>query len=138
MNLAQRAAATQQSFDAFKGAPFAWAHSSCAHLLATHLLNMGHDVPAVPPFKSATGARKALRAMGATNLTALLSGLGLQEIKPAAMLVGDLAVVPGDDSPFDAIVVAAGNGKFMGWHGASEGLQMIDDVLPNVKAAFRV
>lgn len=138
MNLAQRAAATQKTFDKFKGKPFAWKDASCAHLLRTHLRNMKHRPPKMPAFRSAVGAKRALKDMGADDLVALLNGLGLMEIPPAKMLVGDLAVLPGDDGVFDAIVVSAGNGKFMGWHGASEGLQMMMDVMPHIKAAYRV
>lgn len=137
MNLAERAAATQKTFDKFRGKPFSWKSASCAHLLRTHLRNMRHRPPAMPKFQSAVGAARALKEMGATDLSALLTGLGLMEITPAKMLVGDIAVLPGDDGLFDAVVVSAGNGKFMGWHGAGEGLQMMTDVLPHIKAAFR-
>ena len=138
MNLAQRAAATQKTFDKFKGKPFSWKEASCAHLLRTHLRNMGHRPPKMPKFQSAVGAKRAIEEMGATDLVSLCEVLGLAEISPAKALVGDVAVLPGDDSPFDAIVVSAGNGKFMGWHGAVEGLVMIDDVMSHIKAAFRV
>lgn len=137
MNLADRASATQKTFDKFRGKPFGWKDASCAHLLRTHLRNMGHRPPAMPAFRSAVGAKRALKDMGASDLTGLLAGLNLMEIQPAKMLVGDLAVLPGDDGVFDAIVVSAGNGKFMGWHGAGEGLQMMTDVMPHIKAAFR-
>ena len=137
MNLAQRATATQKTFDKFKGKPFSWKDASCAHLLRTHLRNMGHRPPKMPSFQSAIGAKRALKDMGADDLVTLLAGLGLMEIAPAKMVVGDLAVLPGDDGVFDAIVVCAGNGKFMGWHGASEGLQMMIDAMPHIKAAFR-
>lgn len=141
MNLAERAAATQQTFNAFKGEPFDWRHASCANLLATHLSNMGHPVPPMPPMGTKKAAREALKAMGASSLLKLPAVLGLEEIAPAKMLVGDIAVLPGEDGRTDgirgAIVIAAGNGKFMGWHEAGEGLRMIDNALPHVKAAFR-
>ncbi|MGB3846035.1 MAG: hypothetical protein WA940_09215 [Sphingopyxis sp.] len=135
--LARRAAATQKTFDKFRGASFSWEGASCAHLLRTHLRNMGHRPPKMPKFQSAIGAKRAIAEMGAADLKSLCVVLGLIEIAPAMSLVGDVAILPGDDGPFDAIVVCAGNGKFMGWHGAAEGLQMIDDVLPHVIAAFR-
>lgn len=137
MNLAERAAATQKTYDKFRGKSFNWQGATCGHLLRSHLRNMGHKPPPMPSYRSAVGAKRALKDMGACDLTALLGGLGLMPILPAEMIVGDLAVLPGDDGPFDAVVVCAGN-KMMGWHGAGEGLQMIADVLPHVKAAFRV
>lgn len=135
--LAKRAAATQKTFDKFRGVPFSWEGASCAHLLRSHLRNMGHRPPKMPKFQSAVGAARALKGMGADNLSGLCLVLGLIEIPPAKAIVGDVAVLPGEDGPFDAIVICAGNGKFMGWHGAAEGLQMIDDVMPHVIAAFR-
>lgn len=140
MNLAQRAAATQATFNAFRGVPFDWRHASCAHLLSAHLVNTGHDAPAVPDFATAAAAKRALKEMGAASLPGLMDVLGLKRIRPADMLVGDIAVVPGQKGRTDgingAIVICAGN-KFMGWHEAGEGLQMIDNVIPHVKAAFR-
>lgn len=140
MNLAQLAAATQATFNAFRGVPFDWRHASCAHLLSAHLANVGHDAPAVPDFTTAAGAKRALKEMGAASLPGLMDVLGLERIRPADMRVGDIAVVPGQKGRTDgingAIVICAGN-KFMGWHEAGEGLQMIDNVIPYVKAAFR-
>lgn len=142
MNLADRARATQRTFDAFRGHPFDWRHASCAHLLAAHLVNMGRDVPPVPMMNSKKDARAALKAMGAPSLLRLPVVLGLEKIVPASMWIGDVAILPGEGGRVDgirgAIVIAAGNGKFMGWHDASEGLQMMHDVMTHVKAAFRV
>lgn len=142
MNLAERAAATQITKDAFWGVPHSWARITCVHLLHDHLVIFGHDVPVVPNFRTKKGAREALKAMGATSLPSLLKGLGLEEIPPAKMLVGDVAIVPGEGNRTDgirgAIAISAGNGKFMGWHEAAEGFTIIDDILPHAKAAFRV
>lgn len=74
--------------------------------------------------------------MGSADLSGLMLRLGLLEIGAAEMIVGDVAILPGDEA-FDAITICAGN-KFMGFHAAGEGFQMIADVLPHVKSAFRL
>lgn len=141
MNLAQRAAATRATYVKYLGRPFSWRGGTCVHVLRFHLRKMGHRPPAMPQFRSAIGAETALRAQGAADLAGLMRGLGIPEIAPSEMIIGDVAILPGDDGRtdgiFGAVVICAGN-KFMGWHGAGEGFEAIDDVLPHVKAAFRV
>ena len=136
MNLAQRAAVTQATWNKYRGRAFDWKGSTCVHVLRSHLRAMGHKPPKMPSFQSPIGAKRALKAMGADDLADLMRGLGLLEIPPAEMFVGDVAILPGDD-PFDALTICAGN-KFMGFHAAGEGFQMIADVLPHVKSAFRL
>lgn len=140
MNLAKRAAATKATYDHFLGKPFSWRGRTCVHVLRYHLRQMGHRPPAMPQFRSAVGALSALKAQGADDLAGLCRTLGLIEIAPAGMIVGDVAMLPGDEGRTDgihgALVICAGN-KFMGWHGAGEGFQPIDDLAEHVVAAFR-
>lgn len=135
MNLAQRAAVTQATWNKYRGRAFDWKGSTCVHVLRSHLRAMGHKPPKMPSFQSPIGAKRALKAMGADDLADLMRGLGLLEIGAAEMIVGDVAILPGDEG-FDAIVICAG-GKFMGWHGAAVEFQGIDDVRPHIIAAFR-
>lgn len=140
MNLAQRAAATQATYDRFLGKPFSWCGATCVHVLRYHLRQMGHRPPPMPQFRSAVGAATALKAQGVDDLPGLCRKLGLIEILPSEMIVGDVAILPGDDGRTDglyaAIVICAGN-KFMGWHGAGEGFEPIDGLLDHVTGAFR-
>lgn len=142
MNLAQRAAATRSTWESFRGVPLRWNGATCAHVLHDHLINAGHTPPAVPTFRTKKGAREALAAMGVANLVDVPRMLGLEEITPASMVVGDIGLLPGDGNRTDgiraAIAICAGNGKFMGWHGAAEGFRIIGNILPHVKAAFRI
>lgn len=135
MNLAQRAAVTQATWNKYRGRAFDWKGATCVHVLRSHLRAMGHKPPKMPSFQSPIGAKRALKAMGADDLADLMRGLGLLEIGAAEMIVGDVAILPGDEG-FDAIVICAG-GKFMGWHGAAAEFQGIDDVRPHIIAAFR-
>ena len=119
-----------------------WNGVTCAHVLHDHLVNCGHAPPAVPAFRTKKGAREALAAMGVANLVDVPVLLDLEGIAPASMIIGDIGLLPGDGNRTDgirgAIAICAGNGKFMGWHGAAEGFRIIGSVLPHVKAAFRI
>lgn len=136
MNLAQRAAATKRTYDKFRGRRFDWNGCTCAHLLRAHLRHCDYKPPKMPPFRSAVGAKRALREFGADDLVGLLRKLNLIEIAAAEAIVGDVAVLPGDNGPFDAIVVNAG-GKWAGWHPLAEGLQPMVVNISAIKAVFR-
>lgn len=140
MNLAERARATEQTKAAFWGAERNWDGVTCVHLLHTHLINTGHFPPDVPKFTTQKGAREGLKAMGATSLTNLCRNLGLTEVKPAKMIVGDIAVFPGATGKTTgihaAITICAGN-KFMGWYGSDGPFQSMEIDLSDVTAAFR-
>ena len=113
-DLATRVAATEKVVARFRGRPFDWAsRRTCIHLARAQARALGHRPPAVPDFRSPRGARTALRSTGHDNLAALLDSLFVR-IPPAAMWVGDLAIMEGD-AGFDAIVIAAG-GKLIGYH----------------------
>lgn len=74
--------------------------------------------------------------MGSADLAGLMRHIGLLEILPAEMIVGDVAILPGDDA-FDAITICAGN-KFMGFHEQAEGFASMEVQRPAIRAAFRV
>lgn len=109
MNLHQRAAATTVVVERFRLRPFGWSTGgTCIHLARAQMRALGHRPPAIPRFYSAIGAAKALRTTGHDDLAALFDSM-LPRIAPAAMWVGDLAIMDsGEGDPFDAIVVATG------------------------------
>ncbi len=114
MNLHERAVATQVVVDRFRARPFGWATGgTCIHFARAQMKALGHRPPTMPRFQSAIGARRALRASGHADLAQLLDAL-LPRIAPAAMWVGDLALMRGDGD-FDAIVVSAGR-LMAGYH----------------------
>ncbi|WP_235525217.1 MULTISPECIES: DUF6950 family protein [unclassified Sphingomonas] len=113
-DLAQRAEATQSVVDRFRARPFGWATAgTCIHLARAQMRALGHRPPPIPRFRSAIGARRALMATGHADLAGLLDSM-LPRIAPAAMWVGDLALMRGDGE-FDAIVVSAGR-LMAGYH----------------------
>ncbi len=114
LDLAGRVAATEKAIARFRGKPFDWRdRRTCIHLARAQARAMGHRPPAVPDFRSPRGAKTALKATGYNTLEALLDSM-FPRIAPAAMWVGDLALMEGGDG-FDAIVVSAG-GKMIGYH----------------------
>jgi hypothetical protein len=109
MNLHERAIATAEVVARFRARPFGWeSGGTCIHLARAQMRALGHRPPAIPRIYSTIGATRALRATGHQDLAALLDAL-LPPIAPAAMWVGDLALMDsGDGDPFDAVVVATG------------------------------
>lgn len=116
LDLAERAAATGRVVTRFRDRPFSWRdRATCLHLVRAQMRALGHRPPRIPDFRSPIGARRALQARGQDSVQALLDSL-LPRIAPAAMIVGDIALLPGEP-PFEAAVIAAGGQKVFGWHG---------------------
>ncbi len=112
--LHERAAATQAVVDRFRVRPFGWANGgTCIHLARAQMRALGHRPPPIPRFRSAIGARRALLVAGHRDLAALFDSM-LPQIAPAAMWVGDLALMRGDAN-FDAVVVSTGR-LMAGYH----------------------
>jgi hypothetical protein len=135
--LERRVAATQATEQRFRDRPFDWAKAAtCIHLVRFHAAQLGHQLPIVPRFRSALGARKALKATGYDSLPALMDAHFLSV--PAAYLrVGDVLAVPGDGG-FDALWIKGGIDKFLGWTEQAEGCEIIamsgDDIRQAVGA----
>lgn len=135
MSLITRRDATQKTFDKYRSRPFDWNGATCIHLARTQLRNMGHKPPRIPAFRSAIGAKRAMKDAGYATIADIFDGLGLPRIAPARMKVGDIAILPGEDG-WDAVVISAG-GKLLGWHGASEdGLQPIGEAVAQITGAW--
>lgn len=135
-DLARRAAETQKVVDRFRNRSFDWGNrATCIHLARAQMRALGHRPPAIPDFRSARGALMALKKTGHDSLEDLLDTM-LPRIAPLAMVVGDLALVPGE-GPFDALAISAG-GTLLMYHEQAEGLANVKEALPQVKAAWRV
>ena len=135
-DLARRAAETQKVVDRFRNKPFDWQNrATCIHLARAQMRALGHRPPAVPDFRSPRGALTALKKAGHDSLEDLLDVM-LPRIAPLEMLVGDLALVPGEP-PFDALAISAG-GTLLMYHQEAEGLANVKEALPRVKAAWRL
>jgi len=136
MSLIARVEATNKTMRKYRERAFDWDGASCIHLARAQLRNMGHRPPRIPPIRSAIGAKRAMDANGYATVADIFDRMGLERIPPASMLVGDLAILPGEDG-FDAVVVCVG-GKLMGWHGAAEKLAMIGEAVGSITVAWRL
>lgn len=138
-DLEQRRARTEQVIARFRERPFSWTgRRTCIHLARAQMVALGHKPPKLPDIRSLSSATRALKSTGHTDLEALLDSL-LPRVAPAAMWLGDLALMSGGDG-FDAIVINAG-GKVLGYHDdrLSAGLVVIEPVgVSPIIAAWRL
>jgi len=112
--LERRVKATQATQKRFEGRAFDWAkQATCIHLLRFHAAQMGHKLPIVPRFRSALGAKKALRAEGVETLAELMDK-HFQRIPAAYLQTGDVLAVPGDGG-FEALMIYGDLRAVLGW-----------------------
>lgn len=136
LSLDERAARTSATVERFRPKRFDWSKkATCIHLVRTQLAAFDYPVPIVPEFRTPIGARRALTRAGFRTLRALLGSM-LPEIPPAAMLVGDIALLPGE--PFEAITLHDGGGLLLGWHEGSDRFCAIERAVGSAIAAFRL
>ncbi len=123
----------------FEGKPYKIGQSDCTKLVRALLVSMGHTkLPKPKPYKNAIGAKRELTRLGFASLEQMMDTL-LERITPAAMLVGDIGLIPAD--PDDAagdetLVVSLGN-KYWGWHPDQLALAVLVIDPDNIKAAWR-
>lgn len=136
MELERRRVATEKTLKRYRGKVFDWSKGvTCVHLARFHLRNMGHKPETLPRFRSALSAKKALKERGWESVEAMLDSM-MPRIAPAQMLLGDLAVVPGQEG-LDCILVSAGPLKLMGWHPETGEFVLYDGGLDEVTGAWR-
>lgn len=137
MELERRRVATEKTLKRFRGKVFAWKTGvHCVRLFHQHLKNMGHKPPSLPRVRSPLGAKRALKERGWESVEAMLDSM-LERIAPAEMMLGDVAIVPGD-AGLDAIFVCAGPLKVFGWREDAPALVLLDIGLDELTGAWRV
>lgn len=132
--LIRRQTALAYVLNKYKGSPCDFATADCVRMTRTMLVKMGRKPPAMPDYRNISGARNALKAAGFDNLTGLFDSL-LERVPPAAMLPGDIAVMP-DEHGLGAAVIAVGNGRVIGWH--EDGAEAVIIQPHQIDAAWRV
>lgn len=123
--LERRRIATQATIDRFAAQPFVWGRFDCAKMAAFHLRHLGVRVGIAKSgqWQSALGARRALGRMGVASLSEL-ADRHLDEIAPAATLIGDIVIASGDEG-HEALWIAVGNGAALGWSEWTEGAAIL-------------
>lgn len=110
--------------------------ADCIKMVRYHLVKMGHrGLPAPKKYSSPKGAKAELKRLGFDDLEQLFDAL-LTRIPPAAMLPGDIGLVPSEpDAPawqLGTVVISVGR-KFIGWHPDHPMLAVIE---PTVEMPF--
>lgn len=137
IDLEARRVATEKVIAKYRDRRFDWrTGATCLHLLGAQLRAMGRRPRAVPRFRSAIGARRAMAQAGFADVAAVVDSVLPLRIPPAMMVVGDIGLLPGEPGGFDAIVICVG-GKMLGWHERADGLAVIDAPLSDFIAAWR-
>lgn len=122
----RRVKATTATQAKFKDKPFDWSkQATCIHLARYHSAQMGHELPIVPRFRTALGAKRALKAKGFDTLPDLLDSMFERIPGAAFMRVGDLLAMPGDEG-WHSIVVKGDKTKFLGWHESAPGCTIME------------
>ncbi len=121
--LVRRQKAVKATLDRFGQRPFAWGSADCVKLCAFHLRQLGHTVrlAGAGQYKSAIGAKAALKRKGFESVIEAVDALGLPRIAPAFALIGDIVSLPADD-PLGGLCIFAGGDKFAGYHEAHPAL----------------
>lgn len=132
-----RKRATAETMERYRDVPFDWASgATCMHMAVFHMRRMGHRPPALPRFRSAAGARKALDERGFASVSDALDSV-LHRIAPSMMWLGDLAVVEGSEG-LESIMVCTGPQALLGW--LPDGTRMMAQIggIDQVTGAWRV
>ena len=111
------ARATQAAMDRFGAHPFAWGKWDCVRMAAFHLRQLGHrpGLGRGGPYKSALGAKAALKRAGHDDLLAALDAL-MPRIAQAMARIGDIIMLEAQGNFGGAIHIAVGNGRTFGYH----------------------
>lgn len=115
--LIRRQRAVDATQERFRGKAFAWGSVDCAKMVAFHLKQLGHKVrlSKAGQYKTAMGARAALKRLGYDDLPAALDGHGFERIPLAYALLGDI-VSFACDHEIGALGIVVGNGNMLAFH----------------------
>lgn len=130
--------AAQATLDRFQDVPHAWGRFDCAKMTAFHLRQLGYRVgiSKAGEYSSLLGAKRALARLGWPSVShALDEVLHLPRIGFASLLVGDVLQIPSEDG-LDAMAVALGNGRALGYHPDAPGAVVVQPI--EITAAWRV
>ncbi len=124
--LVVRKKATDATLEKFGGRPFALGSVDCGKMTAFHLRQLGHKVrlSKAGQYKTALGAKAALRRMGYNTLAEAMDGLGFERIAPASALVGDVISLPAEHDLW-GLGIWLGNANALAFHEGHDGLVVL-------------
>lgn len=135
--LLRRHKALEKVMARYRHLPFSWQHNrTCIHMLRMHLVAMGHKVEKVPKLNGPIAAKRELKKRGYASVEAMLDDL-LEPIPVAAMLPGDVSVLPGDDA-LGAVVISLGSTAIGYAEGHDAGMTLFTDPGAVLQKAWRV
>lgn len=131
----RRQRALERTLERFRNKAFSWEGGrTCVHLARWHLKHSGHKVQAVPKVDGALAAKKAMKDRGWKSVSEMLDSL-LERIAPAQMVLGDIAVLPGEG--MEGIVICAGPRRVFGWHEGGALPVMMEPDMTQITGAWR-
>lgn len=134
--LLKRHEALEATMERYRYRPFDWGTgATCIHMLRFHLKKMGHRVAAVPKLDGPVAAKRELKKRGFASVEEMLDDL-LEPIPVAAMLPGDVSVVP-DDSGLGAVYISLGS-TAIGYAEGIEGMALFTEPGRVFQKAWRV
>lgn len=134
--LIKRKRALEATMDRYRHRSFDWkTGATCVHMLRYHLKKMGHDVPAVPKLDGPIAAKRELKKHGWKSVEAMLDDL-LEPIPVAAMLPGDVSIVPGEGG-LEAVYISLGS-TAIGWADGVDGMALFTEPGRVFEKAWRV
>lgn len=135
--LIRRRDAAQATIDRFSGQAFELGKTDCARMAAFHLRQCGYRVSLLKGGRYSTpmGARRALERIGAKSLSDVLD-VHLPRIAPARALAGDVFALRSDENMGDALFIAVGNGRALGFVNGTCGVWQPKEIIAAWRAPF--
>lgn len=115
--LVRRQRAVEATMAYVRGRKFRLGKLDCARMTAFHLKQLGWRVrlSKIGTYKTALGAKAALKRIGCATVVDAIDALGLERIAPARALPGDVVSFPCDHE-LGALGIAVGNGNMLAFH----------------------
>jgi hypothetical protein len=135
--MVRRRDGAQATLDRFKDVPLRLGRNDCVRMAAYHLRKLGHKVKLPPSgsYNSAKAGKRLLSDLGHASLAEAVDAHGLERIAPAAAVVGDIVMLPGEEG-LGALTVCMGNGRVVGYHQDARGAVVMQPT--EFEAAWRV
>lgn len=118
-DLLRRQRALEKTAGKYRGKAIDWKTVDCVRMGRSHLVQMGHKkLPKLPQYRSAIGAKRALKDAGYSSLEAMLDQV-VARIPEAHALPGDIVLLKGEGG-LESLAIKVSARKVLGWHADHE------------------